>query len=481
MNFISFRYVFLLLLLAPLCYHASPRIRNVFLLVGSYVFYASFGLSCLPYLLASTLLVFVGARLIEGEALGQRKLWLVLSLLGNIGMLFLLKYANFFVGVLGETPLNLPTVSLILPVGISFFVFQTTGYLMDVYRGQLPAERNWVDFALFASFFPGLSSGPIQRAKDMLPQYKKKTPFSSDACKAGFLQFLWGAAKKMILADQLALFVNAAYADPAACSGTQLALAALAYSIQIYCDFSAYSDMAIGSAKMLGFTLMRNFNCPYFATSVQDFWHRWHISLSTWFRDYLYFPLGGSRVGKARAACNLMLVFLVSGLWHGAAFTFLVWGLLHGFFQVVGTLLRPARKRLLASLSIAQTNKLLHLFRCVFTFLLVTVAWVFFRAESVGKAWDILSRIVSDFVLGTPSLAGLTSLGLSGRTLCMLLCLTVLLFVVDWCNARFALAERLNGTFVPRYLLYFLLLIVILLFGCYGPGFDPQDFVYFKF
>lgn len=483
MSFTSLKYIFFIIVVAVVCYKLKPKLRNPLLLVASLSFYAVFGAENLPYLLASSLLTYLAAQLIERELFEKKKLWLVLALVLNLGMLFVFKYFNFFAGLtvslcsfLGITVTD-STLKLFLPVGISFFVFQTTGYLMDVYRGKLRAEKNFIDYALFASYFPGIVSGPIQRVGDMLPQYKQPIEFDWENIKAGSLQFLWGAFKKMVIADRIAVLVNTAYADPSASTGFQLFVAAVCYSVQIYCDFSAYSDMAIGSSRMMGIKLMRNFDRPYSAVSLQDFWRRWHISLSTWFRDYLYFPLGGNRRSKARGYLNIIIVFLVSGLWHGAALNFIVWGFLHGIYQVFGKVFQPHRDKIREGLHISTDSKLLGVFRRLCTFALVTFAWIFFRASSISDAFTIVGKI---FTQPLP-IGGISALGLSVPALIVIMFSAIALFVADWAENRYAISKKLCDCVVPRFAVYFILLVAIMIFGSYGAGFDLMDFVYFKF
>ncbi len=483
MTFTSFYYLIFLTVVAVLCYVLKPKLRNILLLAACYLFYGLFGIKYLPVLLATTLVGYGGGLIIQLAPAGRRKGWLTLALLLDFGLLFVFKYFNFFAAAFTEllSAAGIPIVerglSLLLPVGISFYVFQTTGYLIDVYRKNIPAERNFIDFALFSSYFPGLVSGPIQRAGEMLPQYKRKSVFSYENIKSGSLQFIWGAFKKLVIADVLAVVVNTAYAKPAEFSGFQLFFAAICYSVQIYCDFSAYSDMAIGSARIMGIALPQNFDCPYFAVSLRDFWKRWHISLTSWFRDYLYIPLGGNRRGKWRGYLNIIIVFLISGLWHGAAWGFIVWGGLHGVLQVVGKILEPYRNAFRRRLHIADSNRGLKLFRHVFIFLLVTLLWIFFRADSLSDAVLIISKIFrSPLPLG-----GISALGLSRLRLFAAAAAVALLFVSDWAQQRHGLAKKLQASLLLRYVVFAALLMVILVFGSYGPGFDPMDFVYFKF
>ena len=483
MSFTSLQYFLFLALTAILCYRLTPRLRNPLLLVLSLGFYAAFGSKHLPFLLASVVLSYFGGRLIEKSPDEKRRFRLIIALTLNLGLLFFFKYFNFFAELALSffAPQNVlagdRVLNLLLPIGISFFVFQTTGYLMDVYRRKIKAEKNFIDYALFACYFPGIVSGPIQRAGTMLPQYKKPSVWDFENIKAGFLQFLWGAFKKLVIADRIAVLVNTAYAAPSEHAGLPLFFAAVCYSVQIYCDFSAYSDMAIGSSRMLGIKLMRNFDRPYAAVSVQDFWRRWHISLSTWFRDYLYVPLGGSRCAKSRNYLNIIIVFLVSGLWHGAALTFMLWGLLHGVFQVIGKLTSPYRDGLRRGLHIAEDGKLSLLIKRVCIFALVTLAWVFFRADTLAAALGILGGIFA----APWTLGGLATLGLSVPALFVLLLSVIALFTADWADSRYRLSEKLCAAVVPRFAVYLVLFAAIMLFGNYGAGFDPMDFVYFKF
>jgi D-alanyl-lipoteichoic acid acyltransferase DltB (MBOAT superfamily) len=365
---------------------------------------------------------------------------------------------------------------MLLPIGISFYTFTVTGYLIDVYRKKSSAEHDFICYSLFVSFFPSLLSGPIERFDNIMPQLKTKHAFTSDNIKAGILRFLWGLFKKMVIADQLAIIVNAVYGSPLEYSGLQTVLAVCAFSIQIYCDFSAYSDMAIGSASMLGFTLTENFDAPYLTTSVKGFWRRWHISLTSWFRDYLYFPLGGSRCSKVRSIFNVLIVFLVSGLWHGAGVTFVIWGLLNGLYQIIGDILAPLKKMMRSFLHISDKNIIIKVFQYIFTFMLITVSWIFFRSESVDKAFIMIRQIF----IGSEGFS-LLNIGLSAAELIEVCIFVAVLGVIDALSKKYQLEKKVNDTTWLRYAVYFILIMIILVFGAYGPGYDPQDFVYFKF
>ncbi|MDR1692895.1 MAG: MBOAT family protein [Oscillospiraceae bacterium] len=484
MNFNSLSYCLYLPVTLILYFLLPKRVKNPFLLAASYFFYMCWEPQYALLMLTSTGATYLCARLMAVTFLGRRRLWLILSLALNLLILFFFKYYNFTADLTGRlfallgVPFTPPLSGLLLPVGISFYTFQALGYTMDVYRGELPAERNFIDYALFVSYFPQLVAGPIERSRNLLPQLKEPHPFCLQALFEGFTLFLWGMFKKLVIADRLAIMVNFAFdAPPGTYGGLQYAVAAAAFSLQIYCDFSAYSDIARGSARMMGITLMRNFDAPFLAGSIKDFWRRWHISLSTWFKDYLYFPLGGSRSKTAlRRYLNLMAVFLVSGLWHGAALTFFAWGLIHGLFQVASGLTKNLRAKALATLRISPANRGLHVFRVVFNFALVAGAFVFFRAKSVMGALSVLKRILLDPLGGS-----VLAMGVTGRSFAAVLCAVVLLFAVDAQARKGDLAERIAGRRWLKYAVYFALLVGIMLFGVYGEGYDPQEFIYFQF
>ncbi len=486
MNFNSLIYLCFLALNVIIYYVLPSKLRNYQLLAASYFFYMCWSPKYSLLMLLSTFITYICGLLVDRSALGKRKLWLVLSFVSNLAILFFFKYFNFSAYVITRAlnfagmSLQPTTLSVLLPVGISFYTFQALGYTVDVYRKDIQAERNFADYALFVSFFPQLVAGPIERSGNIFHQLKEYHPFRLENIRDGVMPILWGLFKKMVLADNLAVVVNTVYNAPSDHSGGEFIIATVAFAIQIYCDFSAYSDIARGSAKMLGFDLMQNFRCPYMAVSIQDFWRRWHISLSSWFKDYLYFPLGGSRCSKARNYLNIMIVFTVSGLWHGAAMTFVVWGLLNGLYQVVSKIIDPLRKKVFAILHIKNDAWWLHILRVVITFCLTCVAWVFFRANTLSDAMYILRKALGVILHGfTADFA--TSFSLSVSALVMTLIFTLILLVSDWFISEKRLAEKVNRYILPRYAVYFILIAVIFLFGSYGTGYDPQDFVYFQF
>ncbi len=485
MNFNSLAYLAFLAANILLYYLLPGKLRNFQLLTASYYFYMCWNPKYALLMLFSTAVTYACGLLVDKSVWGKRKLWLALSFAVNLAILFFFKYFNFASGLLNRAftflglGLESPALNVLLPVGISFYTFQALGYTVDVYRKDVEAERNFIDYALFVSFFPQLVAGPIERSGNILHQLKEPHPFRLENLRDGMLPMVWGLFKKMVLADNLAVAVNAVYNSPQSRTGVEFALATVAFAVQIYCDFSAYSDIARGSAKMMGFDLMENFRCPYLAVSIQDFWRRWHISLSSWFKDYLYFPLGGSRCSKSRHLLNIMIVFAVSGLWHGAALTFVAWGLLNGLYQVISKLLQPVREKAFAALRIREDSKWLRAVRVLITFCLTNLAWVLFRANSLSDAAHIFRAIFS--VPFTGLSCDFSVFGLSVRALLALAVFSALLFVLDWFIAEKKLPEKINRTLVLRYAVYFVLIAAILIFGSYGDGYDPQDFVYFQF
>ncbi len=395
MSFISFEFIIFFAVVAPLYFVLPMRWRLLLLLVSSYIFYAFSRVEYVLLIAFSTLVDYFAARELgktPDEQVTKRRLLLAASIAVNLGVLFIFKYFNFFSQSLlavSETmgfdyqPL---THELILPVGISFYTFQSMAYTIDVYRKKIEVEHDIGIFATYVAFFPQLVAGPIERAQNMMPQFRQQFVFDYDRVVSGLRLVLWGAFKKVVIADRLAVYVNVIYNDVDGYHGLPLIIATLFFAFQIYCDFSGYSDIAIGAARVMGFDLMENFRQPYFATSVRDFWRRWHISLSTWFRDYLYIPLGGNRVSFVRNLINLMIVFVVSGLWHGANWTFVIWGALHGGYIIIETLISHWTDK--------RNPHILQLWiQRGITFLVVVFTWIFFRANTVQDAFYVSQQL----------------------------------------------------------------------------------------
>jgi alginate O-acetyltransferase complex protein AlgI len=377
----------------------KPLFQNSLLLLASYVFYAYWDYRLLALLLVNSLLNFlIGLGLkVEGRAPGRRLL-LGASILVNLGTLFFFKYLGFFVASFGEL-FHLPGLRagwavshVILPLGISYYTLQMLGYTIDVYRGQFPAERNLLSFLLFAAFFPKLVAGPIERAANLLPQLHQTRTFQTARAKDGVRQMLWGFFKKLVIADNLAAPVDDIFKNYLGLDGATLFVGAFLFAVEIYCDFSGYSDIAVGAARLFGVELTQNFAYPYFSRDIAEFWRRWHVSLSTWFRDYVFFPLGSVRRGTLVSIRNVLVTFTLSGLWHGADWTFIVWGLLHGLYFVPPLTRRKRRPTNAAGVREHVLPTLTELRQMTATFLLVMLAWVFFRATSVGDAFGFLAH-----------------------------------------------------------------------------------------
>lgn len=402
MQFNSFAFLGFFAGLVALYYLLPQRWRWPVLLVASYYFYSTFELAYVLLLAYSTLVAYgMGLLIARSRGTPAAKSWLAIGVIAQLAILFLFKYADFLAGLIeaGIAPLAttskalaLPRLGWLLPAGLSFFVFSAISYLADIYRGTVPAERHFGYLSLYIAFFPKLIAGPIERAAPFLAQLREGVRFNSAYMVFGLQMLLWGLFKKVVVADRLAEFVDIGFTNPAFQSPISLIVAVYFYAFQIYCDFSGYSDMAIGLAAILGYRLMENFRRPYFSRSVPEFWSsRWHISLGHWFRDYLYIPMGGSRVSRPRWYGNQMTVFLVSGLWHGAGLTFIVWGALNGLYQILYFLAGGLRQAVSVRLPKAVWAGL-GIFT---TFHLVLFSWIFFRAESLPQAWTVITRIWS--------------------------------------------------------------------------------------
>ena len=380
---IFFPIFFLLYKILPL------KVRWVMMLALSYFFYMGWQADLIYLILFTTLVSYVCARKIEKNAdrPGLRKFYMITAVTVSLLVLFFFKYFNFLSNtVTAIFGLSEFTLQLILPVGISFYTFQTLSYVIDVYRGTIPAERHFGYYALYVSFFPQLVAGPIERPENLIPQLKTKNPFNANDFTVGMKFMMVGFFKKIVVADQISKYVDAVYNNASGgaeiINGFTVALATVLFAVQIYCDFSGYTDIAIGCSRVLGIRLMQNFNDPYSAVNIKDFWRRWHISLTSWFTDYVYIPLGGSRCKKWRHLLNVMIVFLLSGIWHGAAWTYVLWGVVHGVYQIVGNLTAKSRSKIIAKIGIVENSPFDIWSRRVITFILVSLAWMIFRANS---------------------------------------------------------------------------------------------------
>ena len=484
MSFTTFLFFGFFALILLGWYLLPGRTQRVWLLAANYVFYMWSMPALGLLLLASTALSYGAARWMgspEQHAAGQRRAILTAACLIHFGLLFACKYLQMCLDLLGRVFPGAAGlhVELLLPAGISFFTFAVTGYLFDVWRGKTPAEKNFLDYAVFVSFFPCILAGPIGQARSFLPQLKTRRPFSAEALKGGLLRFAWGMVQKLVLADNIAVPVNAAYGGQVTTPLTWIALLLL-YSLQIYFDFAGYSNMAIGLAQAMGLRVPENFDAPYFTTSVTGFWKKWHMSLTGWFREYLYFPLGGSRKGSFRTYLNILIVFAVSGLWHGAAVHYVVWGLLNGLFQVWERLTAPLRKRVETRLRRPALRGPYLLLRWALSYCLISLTWLCFRAESFTQLRFILGQILGLFHSGLGGLR-LEALGLKPMMTRVLLICGGAAAVIDGLRAKGYRVHWLPSRVLPYYLAMLILLLTVAIFGVYGEGFHPQDFVYFKY
>lgn len=474
MLFNSIEFLIFFVLVVGTYFTLPSRFRWILLLLASYFFYAFWKYQYLFLIIASTLVdYFAGLMMAKCKTKSQRKPYLILSLLVNLGLLFFFKYFNFFSGSLQElihltdSNYEFPVLELLLPVGISFYTFQTLSYSIDVYNDKTKVEKHLGIFALYVSFFPQLVAGPIERSNRLLPQFRKSYSFDYERVRSGLLLMLWGFFKKIFVADRLAFYVNEVFNHPSDYEGTPIILASIFFAFQIYCDFSGYSDIAIGTARVMGFDLMKNFETPYFSKSIGEFWRRWHISLSTWFRDYVYIPLGGNRVVKWRWYYNLFLTFLISGLWHGANWTFVFWGALHGFYLIFALLIQPNK-------ILPQNNNFSKFIHLSVTFVLVVFAWIFFRANNIQDAFLLIQNSVNDLSLS------ITKINILNKPFDLMLCFSsiCILLIIDFIQRKGNIeAIIVRQKLVFRWAIYLFLIYSILLFGV----FEKQEFIYFQF
>lgn len=482
------------------------KLRSVWLLLASYYFYMGWNPQYAILIAFSTVITYICGLLMEyhtghsrQKGLSEKRcaFWkktiLITCLICNLLILGVFKYGNFLLENLYSVfqiwgiSVAKKSFDLLLPVGISFYTFQALGYIIDVYRGEIKAERNLLRYALFVSFFPQLVAGPIERSKNLLDQMnhiEKIKLWNLRRVASGAILMVWGLFIKMVISDRLSIMVDTVFDNYRMYGSIELCLAAIGFAFQIYCDFGGYSIIAIGAAEIMGFTLMENFNTPYFATSIKDFWNRWHISLSSWFKDYLYIPLGGNRNGKAKQALNKLIVFLASGLWHGANWTFVAWGAIHGVYQVIADITTPYKKKFYKRLNLKTECFSWKLLQMLCTFLLVDFAWVFFRSDSIKDALYFLYRII---ICPTPWLlfnGGIYNLGLDRVEMNILVFSLILLFLVDLVRYR---KKMTIAGFLLKQNLWFswtatiILIVLIFVYGKYGPTFDAKQFIYFQF
>ncbi|MBS4881733.1 MAG: MBOAT family protein [Peptoniphilus harei] len=479
MLFNSLEYLIFLPIVVIIYNLLGKKFKNIFLLLASLSFYSFWNVKYTFLMLFSIFITYITGIYIEKNRghIKKMKLAVFFCFFINLGILFVFKYFNFFADLLNNFSgknFNI-AIDVLLPVGISFYTFQALGYTIDVYRKDIRAEENFIDYALFVSFFPQLVAGPIERSVNLLPQIKNPKKFSYDNLVKGLTFFFYGMFLKLIIADRAAILVNEVFGNYKNFSREILIISGILFTLQIYCDFYSYSIMAKGSAKILGIDLMDNFKEPLLSKSITEFWRRWHISLSTWFKDYLYIPLGGNRKGKLRKYFNLILVFLVSGLWHGADLSFVLWGLIHGIFNVLENIFGINKKS-------RRKNILLDSFRRILTFIIVVFAFIYFRAENIHHGNEYLLAIINNpRSLNIMDDLSRTSFGISN--IYPLIIGIIILFVFDILKYnKINLAEKVLKIILPiRWLIYLAFIFAIIIFGVYGPEFSESAFIYFQF
>ena len=436
MTFNSWEFVLFYPVVLLLYFVLPKRAKWPMLLIASYFFYMCYQTELVFLIFGTTLVSWIASNIIaKTEKTSVKRTALILTLITSIGVLFFYKYFDFLAGTVldiaalfGSKTADF-SLNLILPVGISFYTFQTLSYVIDVYRGDVEPERNFFFFALFVSFFPQLVAGPIERPENLIPQLKKTPKWSNSDAIAGAKMMMLGFFKKICVADLVGGFVDSVYNNPEQAAGLSVIIATLLFAVQIYCDFSGYTDIAIGCSRIMGIRLMKNFDRPYCATSVKEFWSRWHISLSSWFKDYLYIPLGGNRVSLPRNLINIFIVFVVSGLWHGAAWTFVLWGALHGIYQIVGRLTLKKRNSLVSRLGFTEKSRAVLAVRRFNTFILVSVAWLIFRANSISDVGTLLTKLFTEWNVGVGDV--LSNMGLDLEMILITVFSVILLLLLD--------------------------------------------------
>lgn len=439
-------------------YYIMPeKVKNIFLFLISLGFYACFKFTYVFLLLAVIGVAYASTLVMVGKEQNYKKKILIVDVVLAVGMLVVFKYSN------------------VLPIGVSFYTFVALGYVIDVYRGRIESEKNIIAFGTFVSFFPPLLSGPIERAENLLKQIKAKKEFNEERILNGVCRMLWGYFQKVVIADRIAVIVNAIYGNEDKYTGVYVLLATILYAFQIYCDFAGYSNLAIGAAGVMGFELRENFNVPYKAVNISDFWDRWHISLSTWLRDYVYISLGGNRKGEWKKYRNLLITFLVSGIWHGVNWTFIVWGALHGVYSIIHNALAKKWK--------TMTGKVVTGLKMLGTFLVVDFAWLFFRADSVKHAFGLIKKMLVEFNLFSLLDREMAiSMGLEIEEIAVLVIALLVLMIVDFTKDKFSYREKIvKSPLVVRWIVFYVAIFIIIILGHYGPGFEAGQFIYAQF
>lgn len=474
--------------IVTLIYFLIPhKYRYVWIFATSYYFYMCWNPVYAFLLLGVTVFTYFCSIFIEKRRETAGKSLLLLAVIFSVALLSIFKYSSFISKTISEAlsivhiNLAIPSFSFVIPVGISFYLFQSLGYVIDVYKGKIKAEKNFVLYAAYISFFPQLVAGPIERADKLLPQFYEEHRFDYERVKNNLLLMLYGFFMKIVVADRIAIFVDTVYDNYSTYDGWLLIMATVLFAFQIYCDFAGYSTIAKGAAGVMGFELMDNFNAPYCAMSVKEFWGRWHISLTSWFRDYVYIPLGGNRKGAFRKGLNTLIVFFLSGLWHGPSWSYILWGLLNGFYIVIEGFIKSflAKVRLIVKLPAAVKR----IFGTLITFILVDFSWIFFRAPGLGTAKNILKSMLTFNHFHALRDNTIHFYIMEQHAFFFMLFSIVLLIIVDICHYRGFHYRKFifERNIFFRWSFYWLFLMSIIIFGVWGPAFDQSAFIYFQF
>ena len=487
MNFVSILFLCLFLPITLIIYYSFYKhaiIQNAVLVVANFIFYISYGVFPVIYLLISIGVTYF-AGLLMNKYHSKKKIIFIISLILNLSSLLICKYLGFLLGnvniLLNVFKISLPVPKILLPVGLSFFVFQSCTYLFDIYNEKTQVERNFINFTAFVSFFPTIVSGPIQKSKDFLPLLRRERKLNFYSTQKAVLLFLWGCFLKIVISNRLAIFTNEVFLNYVSYGTFELLFCAIGYAIQIYTDFAGYSLMAISVAILFGFELKDNFRQPYFARTIPDFWKRWHISLTSWLTEYIFIPLGGSRNGKLKNYVNILIVFLISGIWHGAGWNFIIWGALHAVYQVVGKVSLEWRIKVCNNLKINRESAVFKIYQHITVFVLVTFAWIFFRLTNVADAFGYISHMFTNFnpwVL----VSNLYSIGITKSDFNILICAFITLFIVSKYKEKGKdISSIVESNCIIKSLITIVLVFTILIFGTWGPGFDAGSFIYAGF
>lgn len=491
MLFNSLDFMFFFPVVVVVYFIIPKKVRYIWLLIASYYFYMGWNPKYAILIAASTIITYVSSLLIENcrnaEHINLKKICLVGSVVCNLGILFVFKYLNFFLvnvscimSRLGLGVIN-KRFDLLLPVGISFYIFQALSYTFDVYCGNISAERNIFKYALYVSFFPQLVAGPIERSTNLLPQIQnadKIMVWDFERIRNGLLLMAWGLFQKLVIADRASILVDNVINNYTKYGFVELSLAIILFAMQIYCDFGGYTNIARGAAMVMGFKLMNNFEQPYLATNIKEFWRRWHISLTSWFTDYIYIPLGGNRKGYIRKYVNIIIVFAISGLWHGASWAFIVWGLLHALYQIVGDVKQIAMKKNRRTTRKCEMSFSTKFRKRVVTFVLIDFAWIFFVCQGLHHSLGVIGNMFTCF-----HTTSIFELGLDRGNMLILFGSIIILFVVDIIHEnKMSIFEVVGGQELWfRWIIYLSLIWLTIMFGIYGVAYDASTFIYFQF